>query len=225
MTGRPANHPRPPHDCTRHQPSRTCYNSCDCRCRACASAATSWRKRQARGWTTRVPIIGPMRRIQALAAMGWTSDAIAAESGINRRDIDRIRVGETPSVNRAMAIKVARLYDRLSMTPPPSTRGSRAARGHALRQGWAPPLAWDEGEIDNPAASPQTGDRRRKGATIEEIAWCIEGGETNPEAIAGRVGIAPTSVKDLLHKAGRHDLVARLSDPISVARRARGRAA
>ena len=53
-------------------------------------------------------------------------------------------------VQRRTAEKVARLYDELSMVAGPSTRATTEAK----RKGWAPPLAWDEEDLDDPAAKP-----------------------------------------------------------------------
>lgn len=49
---------------------------------------------------------------------------------------------------------VRRLYDRLSMTPAPASRGATRARNDARRKGWFPPLAWDDDTIDDPVAVP-----------------------------------------------------------------------
>lgn len=211
-----------PHLCARHQPGRTCYSRCGCRCDDCRAGNARDRQLRKMGRLTYADPTGTRRRLQALGALGWSKAAIAVATGIHERQIAQLRSWDRP-IWRSTAERVRRGYDALSMRLPPDTPASRRNRTYAARRGWAPPLAWDD--IDDPAATPQTGDTRRTGATIENIAWCIESGETNILAIAARVGITPESVDRALHGAGRHDLVARLSDPISIARRAHGRAA
>ena len=165
---------------------------------------------------------GTTRRLQALGALGYTSRDIATDSGIPHDYTRKLMQGGRPTVTVGTTERVRRCFDRLSMVRPSGWLADRQRRQSA-EKGWNPPLAWDD--IDDPAAVPQAGDTRRTGATVENIAWCIESGETNILAIAARVGITPESVDRALHGAGRHDLVARLSDPISIARRAHGRAA
>lgn len=214
-----------PHACDRHAPGRTCYSICGCRCDDCRAGNARDRQLRKMGRLTYADPTGTRRRLQALGALGWSKAAIAAATGVHERQIAQLRSWDRP-IWRSTAERVRRGYDALSMRLPPDTPTARRNRTDAARRGWLTPLHWDEGTIDDPAAEPWRPSRYgTRGSTVEDIAWCIEGGETNPEAIAGRVGIAPTSVKDLLRKAGRHDLVARLSDPISVARRAHGRAA
>lgn len=96
----------------------------------------------------RVDAAGCRRRIQALVAIGWPMDVLAA------------RVGESPSAIRHVIYrkyvylptvrKVTRLYDELSMIQGPSNLSRLAA----ARKGWPPPLAWDDDLIDDPTAVP-----------------------------------------------------------------------
>lgn len=88
-----------------------------------------------------------VRRLQALAALGWSTRELHAH-GINYRAVAAIRGGKQPTVTRAIATAIRDVYENLCMTPGPSdiTR----ARAHAA--GWHPPLAWDD--IDNPAERP-----------------------------------------------------------------------
>lgn len=220
------------HDCTRHPPgSATCYAHHACRCEPCrrehAKAHKAWALKALQGRRETIDATGTVRRIQALCAAGWSRRDLAAILGMEKSAVDRLANGVTVCW-RSTAARVRAAFETHWQGPPePATPHQRACRARtvatAARQGWALPMAWDD--IDDPAAVPQAGDTRRTGATVENIAWCIESGETNILAIAARVGITPESVDRALHKAGRHDLVARLSDPISVARRARGRAA
>lgn len=94
--------------------------------------------------------VGTERRLRALIAIGYTQSALAGMLNIHPSYITKLCSNTRRQVNADTAQAVAALYDRLSMTPGPSQR----ARSHAHRRGWQPPLAWDDDQIDNPAAGP-----------------------------------------------------------------------
>lgn len=87
------------------------------------------------------------RRIRALQALGWSSAHLARELGYSHRDalLSMIR-GQW--CHRRTALRVFRLYERLCMTPGPST----ITKARARKAGWPPPLAWDD--IDDPDEQP-----------------------------------------------------------------------
>ncbi|WP_231851637.1 hypothetical protein [Modestobacter italicus] len=102
---------------------------------------------------SRVDATGTRRRLQALIAIGWSPDLLAAE--IARRPGSLRRSLTSPSVTARTAQDVATLYERLSNTPPPRDTGVQraaadAARAHAVAHGWLPPLAWDDIDTDVP---------------------------------------------------------------------------
>lgn len=89
---------------------------------------------------------GTARRIQALLRLGWRLQDIA-----DRLDVTRSAVHAWTRATRITAVnarRVAAVYDELSMTPGPS-RISASRYAH-----FPPPLAWDDDEIDDPAATP-----------------------------------------------------------------------
>ncbi len=95
------------------------------------------------------------RRLQALATLGWSSRALAAELGITAGALRRLRRGDQPYAAAATAAAVRDAYDRLAARcPRPSTQVLRTA----AEQHWPPPMAWDDGHgphgIDNPRATP-----------------------------------------------------------------------
>lgn len=93
---------------------------------------------------------GTLRRVQALARIGWTYRHISAAAQTSHR-LEHYAVQN--SVTHETAAAIARAYDLLSMTPGPSSRvASRAAKF-----GWAPPLAWDDDTIGDPNAIPAEG--------------------------------------------------------------------
>lgn len=116
----------------------------------------------------RTPIgaTGTRRRLQALLACGWSVPRLA---GLLRRRPDRfgeLLTADTVVVTTARAVHA--LYDDLWDAAPPQTTVSErtqaaAARSDAQKHGWAPPLAWDDIDIDTdrrplvPIPAPSSG--------------------------------------------------------------------
>lgn len=154
---------------------------------------------------------GASRRLRALAALGWTSVDMAAASGcLNKKTIRAILVAERTFLRPETREGVLAAYAKLSMTVPGARnateqRSISRARNWAARQGWAPPLAWDDDELDHPRAVPGRAIRLRS---------------RRPSAVdPGRVQLALDGVVDgdltraerleavrLLHRAGLNDL-------------------
>lgn len=130
------------------------HNAYQAGCRSDA-AREAWRvyskrRRQGRLEPSTIDATGTRRRLQALAALGWGSTDLAELLGFSHRSrLAQLRQATRVNVRTAAAVR--ELYDRLSMTVGPSPR----ARQHALDEGYAPPLAWDDDTIDDPAALPQ----------------------------------------------------------------------
>lgn len=100
---------------------------------------------------------GTTRRLQALVTVGWSQSALARALGMS--PVNFTRTIRSPRVLASTAAAVRVLYDRLWDTPPAhDTHRERIAyaraRSHAAKQGWLPPLAWDDDTIDDPAADP-----------------------------------------------------------------------
>lgn len=104
-----------------------------------------------------VDATGTVRRIRGMAANGHTFRSMADELGVTYQHISELANGHPPGVTRMLADRVRRLYDTWSMTLGPSVRNRR----RAVTEGWAPPIAWEYVDIDDPAAVP-TGVRRRR---------------------------------------------------------------
>lgn len=105
-----------------------------------------------------VDATGTMRRLQALAAIGYSSPRLAELLGTHRSVIGRISRNEQPTVHAATAEAVARAYRRLSRVPGGNVR----ARNDARRRGWHSPAAWDGAAIDDPRAVPEADARPRE---------------------------------------------------------------
>lgn len=91
-----------------------------------------------------VPAEGARRRIRALLWMGWGYPQMTAHSGIANPAAILHQKGRW--ITRTTHDKVAAMYDALAMRQGPSAKAQTWAR----KQGYAPPLAWDD--IDNDPA-------------------------------------------------------------------------
>ncbi len=112
--------------------------------------------------TGTVPAVGAVRRVQALMAIGWRKADLHAAGIPTTQLVTRSRA----HITAAGWHQVRQVYDRLCMTPGPSP----ATRERATRRGYAPPLAWDEGTIDDPRATPQLGEPLAGSAGVDQVA-------------------------------------------------------
>lgn len=162
----PMPQPGPRRDCTcpkaRHDHgTNRAYVADRCRCFYCQRANSRWqkRKRHLQANPNRpaafVPSIGVARRLQALAAVGWASGDLAPLLGTYDSDVMRWRRAERPMVTAAVHARVAALYDEL-WDKPPTGRYIKKVINLARREGYAPPLAWDDDRLDDPTAQPFT---------------------------------------------------------------------
>lgn len=152
---------------------------------------------------------GTRRRIQALVTRGFTQQYLAARLGADRANFRKPLV--TPRVRARTARGVARLYDELWDADPAafgiSARDSRYARTIAEQNGWAPPAAWDDDTIDDPAAQPDLGaNARRQAALVEDAEFIARTTGVGPDLIAARLGISRDYL-DAVHRRSR-ELVA-----------------
>ncbi len=159
-----------------------------------------------------VEATGTRRRLQALGALGWTVQALAERAGVDRQRIDKALRG-SPYVTVATEAATRTLYDHLWNEHPEGGR-SEATRRRAARLGWAPPLAWDDDTIDDPAARPDLGERTR-GVDLDEVLYLLGAGET-PEQAARRCGVRLEAVEASARRHGRDDVL----DALALARRA-----
>lgn len=139
-----------------------------------------------------VPAVGARRRIQALHAIGWSClDIIPTGSVASRAAQPHRKV-----VSAATWRQVAEAYDRLSMT---HGNGRQAAR-RARKNGWPPPLCWDDDDIDDPKAEPARartrGDDRRgpRAEMLEQVAELTQRG-MSAAAIAIEFGVNKRTIQ------------------------------
>lgn len=135
----------------------------------------------------RVDPTGTIRRIQALAAIGWPIVWTAAQTGHHPSYLFNIIAGGVHSIPRDMADRFTVLYREYSRQAGYSVHTRNVAR----RNGWHGPLAWDD--IDNTTEQPEADADRElnfheraklRREEIEHLAW--HGYE--PEQILDRLG-------------------------------------
>jgi len=152
---------------------------------------------------------GAARRIQALTALGWSYLAIQRATGIEDAKLRRIALGQRVYLHRATHAKIDRAYRRLSMTLPPrdttaQRQGVSKALARAARNGWLPPLAWED--IDAGILAQVPDDERPTGRGMwhvhiaEDHAWLSSCGESD-EQIARRLGVSVDGLQKALRTA------------------------
>lgn len=137
------------------------------------------------------PTILVARRLQALAAIGWTAPRMAALFGVSKSTIESWRTrGVQPQP--AMIERIKDRWDTASVQPQ-TGREADIARTIARKNGWAPPAAWDD--IDNPYEHPE-GVRTADLSVCrgEDIVWLLDHGETI-KSTAQRLGITEAAVE------------------------------
>lgn len=183
-----------------------------CRCATCRAANAAWQRNQRRmiaygRWEGLHDATGTQRRIQALMWNGWSMGLLSARAGCTRQTLRRLLLGRTrvaPSTAARIRVLYAGLWDQ---APPARNRLEKRAvtdaRRYARERGWVPPAAWDDDEIDDPAARPaggwERGEGREYGALAEEAAELAGHGEI-PEMIAVRLVASLASVERTLSR-------------------------
>lgn len=155
-----------------------------------------------------VDATGTRRRMQALAAIGWTFSELSARLGCDRTQVHHWTT--TARVTQETAATARRLYDELWNVEPPECMGATRNRSMAASKGWAPPLAWDDDEIDDPAATPHEWQRiKRSTNRRDDLVEAAELGAPLASLIE-RFGIGAKGVERALFRAGRNDLWRRI---------------
>jgi hypothetical protein len=139
--------------------------------------------------STVIDATGTVRRLRALVAAGWPQARIAARLGVTPGNFCAVIRRDRTLVRRARAVRA--LYDELWTTDPRNAgvdnQAYSRAVNHARALDWAPPGAWDEDTIDDPAAFPD---------------WTGECGTIHGHTIHLRIGIPPCGrCKDARNKA------------------------
>ncbi|GAA2218866.1 hypothetical protein GCM10010400_76050 [Streptomyces aculeolatus] len=143
---------------------------------------------------------GTRRRLQALIAIGFTRAVIAQHipEGMTKEYIGYLLRTDGP-VTTWNAGRINRAYQELADRRPEdhgvARHHARAARAQAQRQGWAPPICWDDDTIDDPAAQANYGEDTPKFVALAENALELEAqGYTRGQA-AERLGETKQNVQ------------------------------
>lgn len=161
------------------------------------------------------PAVGTTRRLQALATLGYGTDELARRIGIAPSNLHPTVHGTNKYVQHSTAEAVRELYDELWDKPNRrADRPGRSALGRirklAARRGWAPPLAWDDDTIDDPAALPQGTVLPRTQLRREDIAEDVHDLLAAGQGAAAVLTATGRSLEQLvkaLKAGGRMDLV------------------
>lgn len=181
---------------TRHD-TALAYQVDRCACPTAREAYRLYRKRlhegrQPPGW---IDSTGVARRLQALAAIGWSTTTLGRRLGYDRRTVASLRNQRRPRILVPNHTRIVALYDDLWDTTGGCTRTQRTA--HA--RGWAPPMAWDDQSIDDPTAQPQLGRPGRGRIDLADITHLEAYGYTRT-AIAERLHVDPESITTALRR-------------------------
>jgi hypothetical protein len=163
---------------TRHG-DMSAYTRYGCRC---PDARETWRlygkrRREGRPEVRKVPVVGMSRRLNALMAIGYDFPAMSQLSGLPVNTLKGVAQSRRANTYRHVAERVCELYRQRSMIPGGSVRAVTWAK----RQGYAPPLAWDD--IDDPNAEPQgvgfdPRPRHQRLPPGAELVFLLDGGES-----------------------------------------------
>lgn len=151
-----------------HAATLNCFIGHRCRCPECVTGQREYayyrRHMIAAGrghvFNSLLDARGARRRIQALMCLGWSQSEIARRAGMRQARLSAHL--HLPHVKRSSYERVCRIYDELShLIPPTDTTPQRMSvnrtRALARRNGWAPPMAWDDIDHDeHPAEAPKT---------------------------------------------------------------------
>jgi AraC-like DNA-binding protein len=107
------------------------------------------------------------RRIQALAAIGWSLSEQARLAGRLHKHFSPVL--DKSRVPARLARQVRDVYERLSMRPAPAGYSATRTRRMAAARGWLPPLAWDDVDLDVVDATP-VGAEVAASAVVDEVA-------------------------------------------------------
>jgi hypothetical protein len=139
----------------------------------------------------RIDETGTIRRMQALATMGWLPVEIAKHTPLSKHTFFNMRPGRR--VTAAVARIVRDFYQQYADKPAEECgvrlRSARYARTWAAAKNFAPPIAWDDDTIDDPQAEPNYGDRTPRYIALAENCAELERQGHTREQIAERLGV------------------------------------
>lgn len=154
--------PDEPPSCPSDHPHNTwCYSSHGCKCGDCRSAWAAARRkiyRKSRVRKSEPVLIGAapiVRRLRALAVIGYSLVELSEIMDVNRGNLAEIRRGERPTVRITTARKVVDAYRKLWMNPSAHPQAKLVAE-RARQMRYHSPLHW--ADIDKGIADDDSGD-------------------------------------------------------------------
>lgn len=127
-------------------------------CAACREAArvgeARYRKERYLYGPRKIPALGSRRRVQALHAIGWTFGEIGARMSPPITSEAVAKLIHRDLTYRDKANQIAAIYDALWDRPRSGTQGATRARNRSAKDGWLPPMAWDDERMDDPDYVP-----------------------------------------------------------------------
>jgi hypothetical protein len=181
------------------------YNRIPCREDCCKLAMARYKKRwawdQMQGRARIVSTLGTRRRIRALNALGWSSATIARRAGMPDTNMTRL-LHRSDTMTAALAARFESIYEELAMTlPTGSAQAIAATRNRARRNGWPPPLAWDN--IDDPDEQPDTGWRPVHNRPAAELLaeWAhLRGLGVSEHRAAQQLGVSVEAIEKAMER-------------------------
>lgn len=150
------------------------------------------------------PAIGTVRRLRALVAAGHPRVGIAERMGVPTATVDGV-VDQAPArVPAGIARRAVLVFNDLQLVP-----GTDAyARHYGLEQRWAPPLAWDEDDIDREGATPAPPRRSRDAVSAivrqerRELVRELAGAGKTTSSMARELGASTRTIQRDLRALG-----------------------
>ncbi|MFD5508964.1 hypothetical protein ACFWIB_14475 [Streptomyces sp. NPDC127051] len=143
--------------------------------------------------------IGSLRRVQALAALGWPSRHVFQRSGLS--PANRCAMLSRPTIRRDSADAISRSYETLRRLKP-ERHGvvkhiADRTRRHAAAERFVPPKYWDRFPdcIDDPHFTPEYGLTKPE-LRAEEAAWLVTTAGLARTEAAARLGMTFGEVDD-----------------------------
>lgn len=172
-----------------------------CRCSDALVVKLRYEKRRAAGMQPEAMIsgVGLARRLQALAALGHPDTVVGPAMGLRGKHggVSWYRCRPEAKFHRDTFAAAVRAYDLLSAVPGTSP----VTRSRALARGYAPPLAWEGVDIDDPAAVPDFGERTPDRRDVAELVLVYREGRTLDE-LAVSTGLKQSTLITYLQNAG-----------------------
>ena len=168
---------------------------------------------EALGPNARISARGAVRRLQALATLGYTCGYIQEVYGIRVRGIlGRKGGGPADQIVVPKFLEIARFYEEHHATPRPiitnaDLRSANRAINEAQRNGWHPPAAWDDIDLD---PYPPHVERDILAVDPEDVRHLLASGHTTTQ-ICERLNVLEYStVVKAVERGGDETLLQRL---------------